>query len=224
MKLEAFVTFALDYFLEKVQEQGVDANTRHTTSEQLVFIYNESLTSTDKEQGLEFSMALFRRNLLKLKVLQTFRSPAEAMFKMVENRINYGLMPLERCIAEKPDVADVINWCQEYTRNRPDQSLAKKKARLPAAVQQRHPSNQLAQQPDLEAMGEPTVAVLKSRPVQACQLLRALAARLPGRQELLLRRSRFNHGPQSWGSAAPCSARSAACSHGVQAEPEPRHG
>jgi hypothetical protein len=71
MQLEAFVTFALDYFLEKAQEQGVDANTRHTTSEQLVFIYNESLTSTDKEQGLEFSMALFRRNLLKLKVLQS---------------------------------------------------------------------------------------------------------------------------------------------------------
>ncbi len=52
-------------------------------------------------------------------------------------------------------------------------------ARLPAAAQPLPPSNQLAQQLDSQAMGEPTVAVLKSRPVQACQLQRALAARLP---------------------------------------------
>jgi hypothetical protein len=69
MQLEAFVTFALDYFRKKALEKGVDANTRHTNSEQLVSIYNESLTSTDKEQGLEFSMALFSRNLLQLKIL-----------------------------------------------------------------------------------------------------------------------------------------------------------
>ncbi len=35
-------------------------------------------------------------------------------------------MRLGRCITEKPDVADVINWCQEYTRNNPEQRLAKK--------------------------------------------------------------------------------------------------
>ncbi len=34
-------------------------------------------------------------------------------------------MPLQRCIAEKPDVADVMNWCQEYSRNSPDQILIK---------------------------------------------------------------------------------------------------
>ncbi len=38
-------------------------------------------------------------------MLQTSRSPAEAMLQMGQTRINYGLMPLERFIAEKPDVA-----------------------------------------------------------------------------------------------------------------------
>jgi hypothetical protein len=112
MQLEAFITFALDYFRKKAREKGVDATTRHTNSEQLVSIYNESLTSTDKEQGLEFSMGLFRRNLLQLNILQTSRSLSEAMLKLGENSINYSLMPLGRCITEKPDVADVINWCQ----------------------------------------------------------------------------------------------------------------
>ncbi len=35
--------------------------------------------------------------------------------------MNYGHTPLERCITEKLDVADLINWCQEYSRNSPYQ-------------------------------------------------------------------------------------------------------
>ncbi len=88
-QLEAFVTFAVDYFRKKAQELGVNANTRHTTSEQLVSIYNNSLTSTDKEQGLEVSMLLFKKNMVQLRILQTSRSPAEAMLQMGQSCIKY---------------------------------------------------------------------------------------------------------------------------------------
>ncbi len=120
-QLEAFVPFAVDYFRKNAQELGANANTRPTISEQLIFIYNNSLTNTDKEQGLEVSMSLFRQNIVQLRILQTSCSSAEAMLQMGQSRMSYGHMPLERCITEKPDVADVINWCQEYSRNSPDQ-------------------------------------------------------------------------------------------------------
>ncbi len=126
-QLETFVTFAVDYFRKKALELGVNVNTRHTTSMQLVSIYNGSLTCTDKEQGLEFSMLLFKKYMVQLRILQRSRSPAEAMLQLGQSRINYGHMTLERYIAEKPDVADVIYWCQKYSRNRPDQILTKNK-------------------------------------------------------------------------------------------------
>jgi hypothetical protein len=70
-------------------------------------------------------MLLFKKNMVQLRILQTSRSPAEAMLQMVQSRKNYGHMLLERCIAEKLDVYDVIDWRQEYFRNSPDQILIK---------------------------------------------------------------------------------------------------
>jgi hypothetical protein len=64
-QLAAFVTFTVDYFRKKAQEPGVKSGLRHTTYEQFVSIYNDSLTSIDKEQGLEASMSLFKTNAAK---------------------------------------------------------------------------------------------------------------------------------------------------------------
>jgi hypothetical protein len=48
------------------------------------------------------------------------------MAKIGQSFINYGHMPLERCIEEKPDVADVIR-CQDYCRNSPNDRNSSKK-------------------------------------------------------------------------------------------------
>jgi hypothetical protein len=128
-QLAAFVTFAVDYFRKKALKPGVKAGLRHTTSEQLVSIYNNSLTSTDKEQGLAASMSFFKAHMVQLRILQRSQTSDEAMAKMGQSSINYGYMPLERCIEEKPDVADVIRWCQDYFRNSLNRILRKGSSR-----------------------------------------------------------------------------------------------
>ncbi len=128
-QLQAFITFAINYFREKAVD-ATTVSTRHTTSEQLVSFYNESLTTTEKEQGMEFSMPLFRSNSLQLQILQTSGSVSEAMSKSEEklsaSRMNYSSTSLRRCIQAKPDIADVINWCRDYTIQNRDQKLKRK--------------------------------------------------------------------------------------------------
>jgi len=131
-QLQAFITFAINYFREKARDATTVTTRpwRHTNSEQLVSFYNESLTRTEKEQGMEFSMPLFRSNSLQLHILQTSGSVSEAMSilgeKLSASRINYSRVSLRRCIKAKPDIADVINWCRDYTIQNPDQKLNKK--------------------------------------------------------------------------------------------------
>jgi hypothetical protein len=86
MQLQAFITFAINYFREKARDATTVTTRpwRHTNSEQLVSFYNESLTRTEKEQGMEFSMPLFRSNSLQLQILQTSGSVSEAMSKLEE--------------------------------------------------------------------------------------------------------------------------------------------
>ena len=136
MQLQAFITFAINYFREKAVD-ATTVSTRHTTSEQLVSFYNESLTRTEKEQGREFSMSLFRSNSLQLQILQTSGSVSEAMSKSEEklsaSRMNYSSMSLRRCIHAKPDIADVINWCRDYTIQNRDQKL--KRTTIMAAME-----------------------------------------------------------------------------------------
>jgi hypothetical protein len=136
MQLQAFITFAINYFREKAVD-ATTVSTRHTTSEQLVSFYNESLTRTEKEQGREFSMSLFRSNSLQLQILQTSGSVSEAMSKSEEklsaSRMNYSSTSLRRCIQAKPDIADVINWCRDYTIQNRDQKL--KRTTIMAAME-----------------------------------------------------------------------------------------
>jgi hypothetical protein len=82
-------------------------------------------------------MSFFKTNMVQLGILQTSRTPDEAMAKMGQSRVNYGHRPLERCIEEKPDVADVtgIRWCQDYFRNSPNLNLSKKEVQDAIALE-----------------------------------------------------------------------------------------